>query len=310
MAADGVSRLLVVAGEQHGVLSTAQAAAVHVSADQVKRLVKAGVIERCDVGILRVVGWPPSWEQASFVAVLRAGADAVVSHRGAARLWRIEGFDRAPVEISVPRGHRRRPRNGVVHEVRDLDRRDLARRSGLRVTNPARTLVDVGAVAGAVALEVAVDDVLRRGLTTVDRLQEVAARLGRSGRSGPPSVQGLLAARQRLDQVTDSGFETRLLRILRRAGLPAPRTQHVLLDGDGRLVMRFDAAYVQERVGIEADSERWHMDRQRFVADRTKRAVAESLGWRVLAFTHHHVTRDEGFVADAVRRTLAVVRAA
>lgn len=310
MTTERVARILTVAGEQQGVITTAQAAAVQVSADQVKRLVKDGVLGRCDVGVVRVVGWPATWEQRLWIACLRAGGEAIVSHRAAARLWEIEGFDRTPVEISVPRGHRRRPRDGIVHQVRDMDRRDLARRGGLRVTNPARTMVDIGGLVPAAAFEVAVDDVLRRGLTTVERLAETTYRLGRRGRSGPATARELLIDRQQIDDLTDTGFETRLMRILRRAGLPVPTTQHPLHRPDGRFVMRFDAAYVVEQVGIEADSERWHMDRARFVADRTKRAIAESVGWRVLAFTNHHVKHEESFVADAVGRTLAVARSA
>ena len=306
MTADRVAQLMSVAGQQHGVLTTGQAATAGVSADQVKRLVRAGVLDRCDTGVLRIVGWPVTWEQRLSVACLRAGPEAVVSHRAAGRLWEIEGFDRAPVEISVPRGHRRRPRQGIVHELRDLDRRDLAWRSGWRVTNPARTIVDLGAMVSPEVVEVGVDDLLGRGLTTLDRVGETTERLGRPGRTGPATARQLLVARRELGGLTDSGFETRLLRILRLAGLPAPALQHVVSDTDGRFVMRLDAAYVDERVGIEADSERWHMDRRRFVADRTKRAAAESLGWRILAFTHHHLVHDESFVVATVSRTLEV----
>lgn len=308
MTTEQMALIMAVAGEQSGVLTTAQAAAVDVSATQVTRLVRAGVLERRDVGVLQVAGWPSDWEQRLWTAYLRAGDGAVVSHRSAARLWEIEGFDGAPIELSVPTDHRRRLRGGTVRRTRDLDRRDLARCRGFWVTNPARTVVDLGGVVSPAAVEVAVDDVLRRGLTTVERLAETTYRLGRSGRSGPATTRELLVARRQTDGLTDSGFETKLLRILREAGLPAPRTQHVVRDDAGRFVMRLDAAYVDHLVGIEADSERWHMSRKRFLDDRTKRATAESLGWRILAFTHHHVTRQTPFVAETVRRALGLAR--
>lgn len=310
MANEHVAKLLAVAGAQHGVLGLDQALRAGVSRDQVRGLVRSGVLERCDVGVLRVVGIGRSWEQDLQVGVLRAGADAVVSHRAAAVLWEIEGVDRAPVELSVPRGHRRRPRVGLVHEVRDLERRDTTSRRGMRVTNPARTVVDLAARLRGLQLEIALDDLLRRRLTDLRRVEGVARRLAAPGRSGPRAVLDLLDDRATVAGLTDTGFETRLLRILREAGLPAPTPQHVLRDGRGAFVARFDAAYVEAKVGIEADSERWHMDRRRFVEDRTRRAVAESLGWRVLAFTNHHLTRQQRFVADTVARTLAVAGAA
>jgi hypothetical protein len=310
MSADQIAGLLELAGTQHGVVTTEQASAVGLSTQQITRLVAAGVLARGDLGIVRVAGWPDSWAQQLTATVLRAGPGAVVSHRGAARWWEVEGFDRAPVELSVPRGSRQRPRRGIVHRVRDLERSDLVRRRGLWVTSPARTIVDLGGVVDDELVEVAVDDLLRRRLTTLEKIGEVAERLGRPGRSGPPVAQGLLAVRARLDGLTESGFETRLLRILREAGLPDPVLQYEVLDDEGRFVMRLDAAYPDEMVGIEADSERWHSDRRRFVADRTKRSAAESLGWRILAVTHRHVVAERGFVADTVTRTLAVARRA
>ena len=306
MANEHVARLLAVAERQHGVLTATQARAVDVSVSQVTRLVAAGVLERCDVGVVRVAGSPRSWLQDLQIALLRVGPAGATSHRAAGRLSELEGLDRAGVEVSVPQGTRRRPAVGRVHVVRSLDPRDLTRIGGLRITTPARTLVDLAGELDGPALEVA----LRRRLTTAARVEETATRLARRGRVGPQVMLSLLGARVEVDRLTDTGFETRLLRILRDAGLPGPTPQHVLLDGDGGFVARFDAAYVDAKVGIEADSERWHMDRRRFVADRTRRAVAESLGWRVLAFTHRHVVAEQGFVADVVGRTLAFARAA
>ncbi|QGG96072.1 type IV toxin-antitoxin system AbiEi family antitoxin domain-containing protein [Actinomarinicola tropica] len=310
MASEQTARLVALAGAQHGVVSVAQARRAGLTDNQLQRLVRAGVVERCDVGILRLVGVTRSWLQDLHVATLRVGRSGAVSVRAAARLFEVEGFDRAPVELSVPAGHRRRPRLGVVHEVQDLEEVDLTRRAGLRVTTPARTLVDVAGVVDETTLEVAIDDLLRRRLTTAERLRDTASRLARQGRTGPRAVLGLLDGRARLDEMTETGFETKLLRVLRVAGLPAPTPQYVLRDADGRFVARFDAAYVEVKVGIEADSERWHMNRRRFVADRTRRAVAESLGWRVLGFTHRHVTAEQRFVGEVVARTLRVARAA
>lgn len=302
--------MLAVAGTQHGVLTSAQARAAGASAGQVARLVQAGAIDRPDVGVLRIAGSPRTWEQDLQIALLRVGDDGAASHGSAARLWQIEGFDRARVEVVVPQGHRRRPRVGRVHVVRALDPVDVTRRHGRRVTTPERTLVDVTGRVDEPTTEVALDDLLRRRLTTTERVHDTATRLARKGRAGPRALLDLLEARASVDGLTDTGFETRLLRILRLAGLPTPTAQFVLRDAGGRVVARFDAAYVDVKVGIEADSERWHMDRRRFVADRTRRAVAESMGWRVLAFTHRHVTAEQPFVARTVERTLAIATAA
>ena len=265
-------------------------------------MVKAGVLAREGRGVYRLAVAPGTWEQSLLLAQLRQSSRAVASHRAAARIWELEGFEQAPVELTVPRNDRRFDALSRVHESRDLESRDLTRLNGIAVTNPARTLVDLGAVAKPHLVELAVDDALRRGLTTVDRLEAVFGRVARRGRAGVGPLRQLLDQRAETLGRTESGFETRLLRVLLDHGLPAPVPQYELRDG-ATLVARFDFAYPERRIGLEADSERWHTSSRRFVEDRTRRARAESLGWRVLSFTWHHVTRQPRFIADTVRDT-------
>lgn len=53
-------------------------------------------------------------------------------------------------------------------------------------------------------------------------------------------------------------------------------------------------------VAIEADSVRYHHDRERFEKDRERRTRAEAIGWRVPSFTWRHVTRRPQRVASAI----------
>ncbi|WP_229022812.1 hypothetical protein [Actinomarinicola tropica] len=68
--------------------------------------------------------------------------------------------------------------------------------------------------------------------------------------------------------------------------------------------MRVDAAYVEEKIGIEADSKRWHATDVRFEDDREKRARAAALGWTILAVTYRQVTTRPAWVG----RTVAAAR--
>ncbi len=305
MSTHPLARLQSLAATQYGLVSLAQAERSGVSPSQIKRLVAAGLLDRPYRGVLRLVAVSETWEQAVSAALLAGGDESVASHRAAARLHRLEGSESWPVEIVVPRGGRPRGLDVRVRESTDLEEGDITRRQGLRVTTPTRTLVDLGASVGPTAVEVALDDALRRRLTTPAMLRETIERVEGRGRAGPRVIRDLLDERDELAGLTDTGFETRLRRLLRRAGLPQPVAQVVVRDELGRFVMRLDFAYPEVRVGIEADSERWHTGMQRFHADRTKRATAESLGWTILAFTHRHVVREPTFVADTVARTLA-----
>jgi hypothetical protein len=70
--------------------------------------------------------------------------------------------------------------------------------------------------------------------------------------------------------------------------------------------MRFDAAYVNEKVAIEADSKRWHGTASRFESDREQRAVAAALGWSVVPITWRQVTMRPAWVGETVGRTYRV----
>jgi hypothetical protein len=129
----------------------------------IKGMVGSGLLDRPDRGILRVVGGSETWQQGLRIALLRAGAGAVASHRSAARLLGLEGCQSPHIELSVPPDHRRRPRRTRLHESTDLNSGQVIGRDAMRVTNAARTLVDLGSVVSEALLEVALDDALRRG---------------------------------------------------------------------------------------------------------------------------------------------------
>jgi hypothetical protein len=87
-----------IAAAQFGLISHAQAVACGMSPHAIHRRVAARRWDRVLPGVYRLVGAPSSWEQRLMAAVVWA-PEAVVSHRGAAALWRLDGFDRGPVDF-------------------------------------------------------------------------------------------------------------------------------------------------------------------------------------------------------------------
>jgi hypothetical protein len=84
------------------------------------------------------------------------------------------------------------------------------------------------------------DDALRRGLVSFPLLVRRLEALRRPGRPGIASTRVLLDARDPATAVPESVFETRLLRTLKRAGLPPPVLQHeIRLQGQGVAVVDF-----------------------------------------------------------------------
>ncbi|MGZ4208226.1 MAG: hypothetical protein ACXVQ6_10080, partial [Actinomycetota bacterium] len=98
---------------------------------------------------------------------------------------------------------------------------DLTAVDGIPVTTPARTLIDIASVSPRDVVEEALDDALRRGLVSISRVRWRLDALG-GGRCGVAFMRALLDDRDPAASVPQSGFERRLLRILKRAGFPDP----------------------------------------------------------------------------------------
>jgi very-short-patch-repair endonuclease len=232
-------------------------------------------------------------------ACLAWGEGAGISHPPAAALWRLAGFEQRAAELTVPPG-RRRKGPGVVHRSLLLPV-DVTRVDGIPVTTPARTLIDIASVCDEEVVEEALDDALRRGLVSIPRLRWRLDQMGR--RPGVVMMRALLDARAG-SSVPQSVFETRLLRALRRAGLPEPVAQHEIRRG-GRLVAVVDFAYPRERLAIEADGYRWHSGRAQWEHDRSRRNDLTLLGWRVVHVTWPDLSRREQAVIESVQEALS-----
>jgi very-short-patch-repair endonuclease len=161
---------------------------------------------------------------------------------------------------------------------------DITIVDGIPVTTPARTLIDLAAKESPRIVEEALDDALRRGLVSRVRLRWRIDELGRRGRPGIDVIRSLVAARTPGTSVPQSVFETRLLRLLREAGLPAPALQHEVKTA-GRLLAVVDFAFPDLRLAVEADGYRWHSGRASWEHDRARRNALTSAGWKVVHVT-------------------------
>ena len=301
MSSERVDQVITgLARRQYGLVSRTQVFESGASGSLIDRRLAAERWERIHPGVYRIAGAPASWPQTVLAACLASGPDGLASHRTGARIWGLPG-GRDPIEVSSTA----RPRlpGVIVHRVRSLPKADRATHRAIPVTTPTRTLIDLAAVVAAETVEEALDDALRRGLTSLPKLRWRLDELGRRGRSGVAVVRALLAARGPGGPVPESVFETRLLRLLRRAGLPAPVVQHVITDG-GRFVARVDLAYPDEKLAIEADGYRHHGGRQRFEHDRARLNAITALGWRVILVTWQQMQERPQELNEQIARTL------
>ena len=107
-------------------------------------------------------------------AVLACGPGAVLSHRSAGELWVICPPTAAEIELSRV-GVQPAQRSGIrVHRRIRLDPEDQAIRSGIPLTSPIRTLVDLACLIDAKPLERAVNEADRLEFVGPDLLREAA----------------------------------------------------------------------------------------------------------------------------------------
>lgn len=300
--------VLALAATQHGVVTLAQSL-VWVTYAAIRHAVAVGMFDRPYRGILRVAGSVPTWQQDLMVLLLRAGAEAAVSHQAAARLWGLNHFEDALACVVVPR-RPHRTLGGAVHHTAFLPAHHITQLDGIRVTTAARTVLDVIGrkpyVHDVDAAFWVVNDALRRKLTTIHELRAVMLECAACGRNGV----GVM--RQVLDRIspsyvpTASELEDLVLRVLAAAGLPAPSRQRSV-GGTRAPVGRVDFYYPEWRLVIEADSERWHAGWAQQEADRERDLKLMATGIRVMRVTWRQLKSKPELLVDAVR---AVQRAA
>lgn len=294
------ARIARFAAQQHGVFSFSDAVRLGATERIASRRCASQRWERLYAGVYRLAGAPITWRQSLLAACLAVGEGAAVSHRAAAAFGRLVGFESTILEITVPRGRRPRLRGVIVHQM-PLAPVDISVVDAIPITTPARSLLDLAAVAPTDALEEALDDALRRGLVTVPRLLWRLDELGR--RPGATTMRRLLAARTGGSTTPRSVLETRFRRLHRHAGLPEPVAQYEIRD-KGRVIAVPDFAYPEHLVAIEVDGYRWHSGRRKWQHDLSRRNTITKRGWRLIHVTDHDLVHRPEEIAATIAETL------
>jgi very-short-patch-repair endonuclease len=293
MRPDGaIAAVMEAARLQDGAISYAQLAGCGMRRGAVAHRVRTGWLRRIHRGVFLVgpVAGPRAYEHA---ALLACGEGGVVSHASAAALWRFRPARVGTVEVTLTAAHRR-PRRGIAVHRAQLRPDEIRHAGALRVTSPARTLLDLAATLPWHELELAANEAQVLGLTTP---AEVRALLDATPRR--PGVAAVRAAFADAPRVTRSELERRMRALARRVGLPIPRTQVRLLR------YTVDFLWERERVVVEVDGFRAHGTRLRFETDRERDAALVAAGYRVLRFTWRQLVEQPEVVAARLAVVLA-----
>jgi very-short-patch-repair endonuclease len=223
-----------------------------------------------------------------------------VSHDSAAVLWGLEIVHRPGQHITIPRNRSRAAFHGAAVHRADLDAVEI--RHGVRVTTPARTVVDCAKVLSLRDAVVVIDSALRSGLVSLAELNAEAERV--RGNNTPKVRRAVALADPRCGSVLESVL--RVLLVL--AGLPPDQSQFVIRDQRLRFVARVDFVYLKVRLIVEVDGFEFHRERSDYRADRRKANAFSRLRWWLLRFTWEDVVMHPDYVVEAVRDMVSPTR--
>jgi very-short-patch-repair endonuclease len=284
-----------IAAAQRGVVTRAQLLDAGVSRRAIERRLAKELLHRLHQSVY-LVGHPvPAPLALETAALLVCGEGSVLSHRSAAALW---GFAAAGPKVHVTVTKRRRDHlNGVrVNHTRTLPMTDLARRDGLPVTAPARTLLDYAETVGADELERALAQARVMRLLADGELEAQIARA--AGRRGTRPLRILLQL-EGGPAFTRSTAERKFLALLRRAAIPPPRCNAVV---HGHEV---DFLWTEQGLIVEIDGFAYHRTREAFEKDRRRDVTLQLAGYRVLRITWRTLHHEPEAVVAQIATALA-----
>jgi hypothetical protein len=280
-----------LAKKQRGFVTRRQLLALGERRHEIEYRLEFGRLIGVHRGVYAVGHVPREPVDLAYAALLACGPKAALSHGTAATLYGIYRRWDLPFEVTLPT---KRHRRGIrVHRAK-LSREDIGIVLGLRVTSPARTLLDLGARLTDKQLGRAFDNLrLSHGLRN-EALRVLLERFPRH--SGAHRLRPLAGIRR---GPTRSRLELKFYDFCIHHGLAEPLLNHPI---NGREV---DAFFPEERLIVEVDGYDVHAGRVSFEADRDRDASMLALGLATVRVTEARMDHQPEQEAARLRGILA-----
>jgi very-short-patch-repair endonuclease len=287
-----------LARRQHGVVGRRQLLEVGLGRVAIVERLRHGHLHEVHRGVYVVGARRISRKGQWMAAILAGGPGTVLSHRSAARLWKLLPLAAELVEVSSPSSTRTR-RHGVVGHRSSLQKDEWLTRDGIPATSPFRTIFDLAAVAELRELERAFHEAEAREVTDRVSLPMLLERY--PGRRGSKNLRELLASRGPIG-ITRNDFEEAFVALVDRSDLRRPR-MNAPLSVRGRF-FEIDALWENGRVAVELDSREIHGTHKKFESDRLRDRVLIAEGWRTIRVTWRQLQEEPEAIAEDLRSAL------
>lgn len=268
---------------QHGVITFDQLRDAGVGLRTIQRLVDRGVFVRWYKSVVRHRAVPTSL-QTQCAAVCLAHPRALVTGATAGRL---SGLRRMPddaerrIRALAPHGLHLEHRPDVTfRQTTKLHPTDVVRRGdGITIASPARLAFDLARELAIDDLSSVIEQLLDRGLCTVDELMATARRLVHPARRGSSVFLRAIGDRGS-GPPSESNPELAVFEALRQRGVPVLHKQVTLRLPNGSLI-RVDLSIPELRWGIEVDVHPDHLLLEGTTRDKRRDRQAHLIGWQV-----------------------------
>lgn len=273
------------------ILRPADLAERGVSEAIARRRIADGVWTRLRPGYLVMQPERAFYQETWHALRVYASADAhidecVVSHWSAALIHGLALYEvlPRPVALTRPAVRNRSKESGDTRVyAAALSDAEIVKKRGLRVTSVERTLLDLCRNVEFESGVVAVDSALHASLTSENLLSE--AESSAYMRKG---VRRFAAALRAARSESESPLETVSRLTFPRFGVPQPLLQFPIRDENGRVLVRGDFYWEDERVIGEADGRGKYRDStgapslSKFEAEKAREARLRDLGFEVI----------------------------
>lgn len=294
--------ILGLAAQQFGLFTTQQARELGLPVRALQRWAASGGIRLVDRSVWAVSGSPVTADQRALAAVLRHGSPAVLAGASAAWLWKLPGRLPEPFEVTRIRGARA-GRGQHAHSSRRFDAVDVTVRRGLPVTTPVRTIFDLSGRQHIERSRKDLNDLMGRGLVTLELLDAGLERLAERGRPGITVMRELIRDAHEKGVPAGSNLELVVEDILDLAGFRDMERQVPVYDDRG-FIARVDFGDRRRLIAIEVDSDRYHHGLLDRALDASKSRRLERCGWVIDRVTEREVWWERTALVSRLRKLL------
>lgn len=295
----GAGRTLSV--EHHGAFARRRAEDNGVPRSAIDRRLRSGELEVLHKGVFCRRGTPESYRLKVEAARLAVGDRAVAARRTAACLFGL--LPPRDIEILTDLPRRSRAANYTLIRTKFLPDDHVVEMNGIPTTSVPRTLLDLGGVLPASAVQRLAKDAIVRRLTTGPKLLQVLRETCAQGRPGSAVARRLTIDLDDWDGRTESELEDEMFEVLDAAGHSDVGRQVPVHHDDGTFVGRPDGHLRELGIVLEAYGYEFHSARPDWQRDFARQNDLVAAGKVPLIFTWADARRPARFLR-ALEKTI------